>query len=219
MARDAILGVEVVFKLRDEVSAPADKVKQKTQEMGQTFNQSETSLRRVANSLGIVGLGLGQVGALLEKSGDAASQSTGKLLTYVGAAISGIGAIVQFVYAIQTLAKAFKSLATAEAIASAFGGPIGWGKLAAGIALGAGAGIAIDRLVPFANGGIVNKPTMALIGESGPEAVVPLRGNVAMGTVNIVINAGASVIDERSLNQFAIVIGNRLTGLRRLGMA
>ena len=44
----------------------------------------------------------------------------------------------------------------------------------------------------LANGGIVNKPTLALIGEAGPEAVVPLSGrNAGMGTVyNINVNAG-----------------------------
>jgi hypothetical protein len=44
----------------------------------------------------------------------------------------------------------------------------------------------------LANGGIVNKPTLAMIGEAGPEAVIPLRGrNAGMGaTYNITINAG-----------------------------
>jgi TP901 family phage tail tape measure protein len=44
----------------------------------------------------------------------------------------------------------------------------------------------------FANGGIVTRPTLALIGEAGPEAVVPLSGrNAGMGnTYNITINAG-----------------------------
>ena len=44
----------------------------------------------------------------------------------------------------------------------------------------------------LANGGIVNKPTLAMIGEAGPEAVIPLRGrNAGMGaTYNITVNAG-----------------------------
>jgi len=44
----------------------------------------------------------------------------------------------------------------------------------------------------FATGGIVNKPTLALIGEAGPEAVVPLSGrNAGMGaTINLTVNAG-----------------------------
>lgn len=44
----------------------------------------------------------------------------------------------------------------------------------------------------MAKGGIVNKPTLALIGEAGPEAVVPLIGNnMPMGaTYNINVTAG-----------------------------
>jgi phage-related minor tail protein len=43
----------------------------------------------------------------------------------------------------------------------------------------------------MAAGGIVTKPTLALIGESGPEAVIPLRrGSWAGGgvTVNVTVN-------------------------------
>lgn len=44
----------------------------------------------------------------------------------------------------------------------------------------------------FAKGGIVTGPTLALIGEAGPEAVVPLTGrNKGMGnTINLTVNAG-----------------------------
>ncbi len=44
----------------------------------------------------------------------------------------------------------------------------------------------------FAKGGIVTGPTLALIGEAGPEAVVPLSGRGAgMGTtINLTVNAG-----------------------------
>jgi hypothetical protein len=44
----------------------------------------------------------------------------------------------------------------------------------------------------FAKGGIVTGPTNALIGEAGPEAVIPLSGrNGGLGqTFNIVVNAG-----------------------------
>jgi phage-related minor tail protein len=47
-----------------------------------------------------------------------------------------------------------------------------------------------------ASGGIVRRPTLAMIGEAGPEAVVPLnrtRGNGPLGDVlgmNITVNAG-----------------------------
>lgn len=47
--------------------------------------------------------------------------------------------------------------------------------------------------IPYlAKGGIVTRPTLAMVGEAGPEAVIPLsRGRQPMGnTVNITVNAG-----------------------------
>jgi len=56
-------------------------------------------------------------------------------------------------------------------------------------ALAASLGVEIPA---FAKGGIVTGPTLALIGEAGPEAVVPLSGrNAGMGnTFNVTVNAG-----------------------------
>jgi hypothetical protein len=55
----------------------------------------------------------------------------------------------------------------------------------------AGTGITIPKM---ANGGIVTQPTLAMIGERGPEAVIPLTGRNAgagMGnTININVNGG-----------------------------
>jgi hypothetical protein len=52
-----------------------------------------------------------------------------------------------------------------------------------------GAGFDVPDIPMLANGGIVNSPTLAMIGEKGPEAVVPLTGNntPSMGN-NITIN-------------------------------
>lgn len=48
----------------------------------------------------------------------------------------------------------------------------------------------IPHIPQLAAGGIVTRPTLALIGERGPEAVVPL-GRGGFGNVQITINAGA----------------------------
>src|SRR5690606_19505675 len=42
------------------------------------------------------------------------------------------------------------------------------------------------RIPALAAGGIVTRPTLALVGEAGPEAVVPLDGS-GFGTINITI--------------------------------
>lgn len=45
--------------------------------------------------------------------------------------------------------------------------------------------------VPFADGGIVMGPTLGLVGEAGPEAIIPLNQAPALGsTYNITVNAG-----------------------------
>jgi phage-related minor tail protein len=44
-------------------------------------------------------------------------------------------------------------------------------------------------IIPMKDGGIVTRPTVAMIGEAGPEAVVPLRGGGGMN-VTIHINGG-----------------------------
>jgi len=67
----------------------------------------------------------------------------------------------------------------------------------------------IGKIPLLAEGGIVTKPTMAIIGESGPEAVVPLRQGAAGATMgnNITINItgneflGEEGIADRIFNQ------------------
>jgi hypothetical protein len=56
-----------------------------------------------------------------------------------------------------------------------FGGAGGGEPSADPYPLGEGEYVKSEELVPFAKGGIVRRPTRALIGEAGPEAVIPLR--------------------------------------------
>lgn len=55
-----------------------------------------------------------------------------------------------------------------------------------------GKGFDVPNIPELANGGIVNSPTLALIGEAGPEAVVPLdrMSQMGGGPVNIYVNGG-----------------------------
>lgn len=45
----------------------------------------------------------------------------------------------------------------------------------------------------FANGGVVTSPTLGLVGESGPEAIIPLSQMGSGMTVNVTVNAGMGV--------------------------
>lgn len=74
----------------------------------------------------------------------------------------------------------------------------------------------IPTIPHLANGGIVNSPTVALIGEAGPEAVVPLSGanKPSLGTViNITINGDVSG------EEVAEKIGDRLLTILKMHTA
>ena len=58
-----------------------------------------------------------------------------------------------------------------------------------------GKGFDVPDLPRLADGGVVTSPTVALIGEAGPEAVVPLSRMGGMG--GITVNVTATVADER----------------------
>ena len=56
-----------------------------------------------------------------------------------------------------------------------------------------------DAFATMATGGIVTDPTMALIGEAGPEAVIPLNRMGSMGGTYVTVNVSGSVTTERDL--------------------
>ena len=113
-----------------------------------------------------------------------------------------------------------------------FGGLLskGVGALMGGILPFAnGASFAQGRVMPFAAGGIVSSPTTfpmrggtGLMGESGPEAIMPLargpdgklgvRGGGAGGAVNVVINIQTPDVAgfDRSQSQIAAQMGRLL---------
>jgi len=59
----------------------------------------------------------------------------------------------------------------------------------------------------LANGGIVNSPTLAMIGEAGPEAVIPLNKAGMMGnTINLTVNG--AIDPESTARQIISVLNN-----------
>lgn len=95
---------------------------------------------------------------------------------------------------VMTVYDAVKALVDAVKSAIDFVGDLG--DVGGGIVGGAVGGIKkaggfLGGLIPFADGGIVTGPTPALIGEAGPEAVIPLNQLGSMGTTNITINMPA----------------------------
>jgi TP901 family phage tail tape measure protein len=66
-------------------------------------------------------------------------------------------------------------------------------------------------LPAFASGGIVQRPTLGLIGEAGPEAVIPLNQMGSMGGTNVTVNVSGSVLTEYDL---AETIQNQLIRIK-----
>ena len=73
-------------------------------------------------------------------------------------------------------------------------------------------GVNIPTIPLLANGGIVTSPTLAMIGEAGAEAVIPLSKMGGMGGMNIVINVSGSVIQEKDL---AVTVRDNIAQLMR----
>ena len=59
-----------------------------------------------------------------------------------------------------------------------------------------GNGFDVPDIPYLARGGIVRRPTLAMVGESGPEAVVPLGAGVGP---NVTVHVHGTVIAEREL--------------------
>ena len=77
-----------------------------------------------------------------------------------------------------------------------------------------------NGIVPYAKGGYIGRPTMALMGEQGPEAVLPLRrgrggrlgvetSGTGMGNVTVNVDASGSAVegDDAQASQLGKAIG------------
>jgi hypothetical protein len=95
------------------------------------------------------------------------------------------------------------------------------GVSSVGHAIGGAVSSAASLLVPhFASGGIVNGPTLALVGEAGPEAIIPLSafsGGSSLGSGgiggggNVVINInGGTYLDQNASRMFADYIAKTI---------
>ena len=66
-------------------------------------------------------------------------------------------------------------------------------------------GLNLSKLKYFAEGGIVTRPTTAMIGESGPEAVVPLKNNTEW-----INKVAATINEEGGMNDESVTLLNNI---------
>jgi len=118
-------------------------------------------------------------------SGEALVEGVKAAIAAAGFSISATGTIVNQA----GIDQVNKAIEKARSKKSKKGTKISAGERKDIEALAASLGVEVPA---FAKGGIVTGPTLALIGEAGPEAVVPLSGrNAGMGnTINLTVNAG-----------------------------
>lgn len=69
-----------------------------------------------------------------------------------------------------------------------------------------GRGWDVPDIPMLAEGGVVTKPTLAMIGEAGPEAVVPLNKAGAVSSIHITVQAGAFMGTDVEARKFAQII-------------
>jgi len=130
-----------------------------------------------------------------------AMESIGESLVTGQDAFKALGAIALETIAsiLEAMGKKMLADAIADAIAVTINPALGIAGAAAAFAAAGIVRALAGNITAMAEGGIVTRPTMALIGEAGPEAVVPLgRGGGGMGDT-IVLNVQGSVVTREEL--------------------
>jgi uncharacterized lipoprotein YajG len=128
---------------------------------------------------------------------------------------------------LKNIANKMLDIAVNMALFGSISGTGTGGGLLGGLFLAKGGVFAQNGIQPFARGGIVNKPTIfpfangtGLMGEAGPEAIMPLRrgrdGNLGVmssggGTTNVVVNVDASGSSVEGDQSQAKALGNAIS--------
>ena len=118
-----------------------------------------------------------------------AAVAANPIVLIVGGIIAATAAIFAFRKQISEAFDAFDKFMGKFGFLGKIGGAIIKGANPVIGGIGALAGL-FNKIPGLADGGVVTKPTLAVIGEAGPEAVVPLNRASGMGSVTINVNGG-----------------------------
>lgn len=124
--------ITIVARMRDEAS-------QKMKVMGQNVQATAFNMQAFQQTLTATGGALTAVGSLINMVGGEAGKTAAIFVTTAGAILSTTGAIIAALPMIRSMITTLRGLAVVQAIVAALSGPVGWGKLAIGLGLAAGA--------------------------------------------------------------------------------
>lgn len=154
--------------------------------------QLATTLLQVAGILGIVSLGLASLGALMPAisagftvfAGVAGAFGVGMLpmIATIGLVIAGLAALALIIKAVSDNWDALT------------------GKIGADNAQLTDYARSVPVTPRFALGGIVNRPTLAMVGEAGPEAIIPLGGSGGVGGDTYIVNVAGSIRSDQEIS-------------------
>jgi hypothetical protein len=201
MEAQVLLGKNISLDRARQLAFSGDMVGMMDEVMEQMGGEAEFNKMNVIQRQALadsVGLSVEKMGALVraeEQNATAAENSKGKYIM-IAAIIGGIIGLI-----------------AGALIGSGIFAPIGAGVLTGagvglvgGVALGAGVG----ALVPMAEGGVAKGPVNALVGEAGPEAVVPLPAQ------GVKVNLEPLTVYMKKTNE---ILESLLSETRKLGVA
>ena len=145
----------------------------------------------------------------LGKLGDWFKQIWDEITGYVQSAANKIMSFIQpLLNAINSVVNGVKNLPGGSAILNGIG------------SAASSAASLLTGIPHFAAGGIVSSPTLALVGESGPEAIIPLSaGGMSAGGAGTVINVmvtGNTISNQLNLRNMADIISREIVNKLRI---
>lgn len=182
------------------VTAALENVKQKsTQAIEQSLVMAEAVRTNIGNVFTSLADGIGQsVGQAIVFGQNFLESMTQVLKNLAADIISMLVAVIAKIIVLRALGVVGPIPA-----AALFGGGQGFGEAVGGTGAGKSIGGFFQNLIPFADGGIVNKPTMGLVGEAGPEAIIPLDKMGEMGGSSLHIHSDVIFLqDEAAMDRF-----------------
>jgi hypothetical protein len=171
----------------------------------------------IQNPMFVKIVGAGGTGDVVATGGGGGKSRAGKILSGAGKVLGGaligvpVGMAVNDGLDALTGNDKVGDVLGGAAAGAIIGGTIGSVVPVIGTGLGAAGGAVIGGvagLFGFANGGIVNRPTVARIGERGPEAIIPLDNGIRAGQIAREAGLGGSRVGSLVTISGPVTIAN-----------